>query len=39
MPGAAQSFNEMTQLEHVITAVFLTDLQVVWYTRVQRIAQ
>lgn len=37
MPEAAQSFNKMTQLEHVITAVFLTDLQVVWCTVVQRI--
>lgn len=39
MPEAAQSFNKMTQLEHVIAAVFLTDSQVLWCTGVQRIAQ
>jgi len=39
MPEAAQSFNKMTQLEHVIIAVFLTNLQVVWCSGVQRTAQ
>lgn len=32
MPEAAQSFSTMMQLEHVITAVFLRDLQDAWCT-------
>lgn len=37
MPEAAQSFRTMMQLEHVITAVFLSDLQHVWSNVVSRI--
>lgn len=37
MPEAAQSFRTMMQLEHVIIAVFLSDLQHVWSNVVSRI--
>lgn len=37
MPEAAQSFRTMMQFEHVITAVFLSDLQHVWSNVVSRI--